>query len=462
MYPLNTNVAQPLVSLTPDYRVEPLLATRWAYRGGNTWRFVLRQGVRFHDGQPLTAAAVRSSLEQVVRAGLGSTTNLGENSMRVVDDSTIDLTPRAPNLRLPEQLVHPNFSIFALGTDPAVRPIGTGPFRFVEYVPHQRIIVERNPEYWGMPARLERITFRFYPDATTRVLALSAGSVDLIMDLSREQVPAVSRNRDLAVARAPPGFVLSFQVNAHGRPPHDLLSDRTIRRAIAVAIDREQIVQRLWQGEAVAVQNMTVPAVLGSFAGMVQGFSYAPDTARRLLDAAGWRIGPDGLRARAGRTLRLVLLANPEAEAATVEFLQAQLRDVGIGVQWVRLADIGSYAARLNRGEFDLNVSASNQNDANPLFLPSLIHYSKSERPFSRWQRVGAEFDHLVEGGIRTPDPAEARRLAAAAIHLAVDVEAIAIPIAALIRLYGVRRAVRGFVPHPSQTNQSWAEVTLP
>lgn len=460
VYPLNVNIAETLVRLSPDYRVEPLLATRWEHVGENTWRFVLRQGVRFHDGQPLSPEAVRLSMQQVVTGGLGYSF-LGDSSVRIVDDSTLDITPTEPNLRLPEQLVHPNYSIFAPSSDPATKPVGTGPFRFVEYVPHQRIVVERSDSYWGTKPRLDRVTFRFYPDATTRVLALSAGNVDLIMDLPREQVPTVAARSELAVARAPPGLTLSLQVNAHGPPPYDLLADRKIRRAIALSIDRGQIVQRLWQGEASAVQNMTVPAVLGRFASLVKGFPYAPNEATQLLDDAGWRVASDGIRRKGGRRLELVLLANPETDAGTVEFLQAGLRNVGVDVRWAKLPDIGSYAARLNRGEFDLNLSASNQNDANPLFLPALIYYSKSGRPFSRWHRVGEAFDRLVEAGMRTPDAVEAQRLAAEAIHLAVDEEAMAIPIAALFRIYGAKAAVQGFVPHPSQTNQWWSGVTL-
>ncbi len=460
VYPLNTNVAEPLVRLSPDFTVEPLLATRWEYRGANTWRFVLRRGVRFHDGQPLTARAVEESLTQVAEAHLGYS-GLEKRSFRVVDDSTIDITPAEPNLRLPEQLVHPNYSIFAPGTNPGVRPVGTGPFRFIEYRPNDRLVVTRNDLYWGTPARLSRITFRFYPDATTRVLALRAGEVDLIIDLPREQVATLAGHPDLRVARAPPGLILALQVNSHGAAPYDLLRDRTLRHAIAFAIDRGRLVRQVWEGEASAEQNMTVPKVLGDFAKLVRGFPYDPGRAAALLESAGWRPGADGIRSRSGRRLRLVLLSNPEGDAGTAEFLQAELRKIGIDVAWLRLPDLGSYAARTGRGEFDLNLSLSNQNDANPLFLPALIFYSRSTRPFARWHLAGPRFDSLVEAGMKSTDAGEARRLAAAAIHVAVDEETVLIPVAALFRLYGLNATVDGFHPHPSQTNQSWTSVVV-
>lgn len=460
VYPLNVNVAEPLVRLTPALQVEPLLATRWDYRGSNTWRFTLRQGVRFHDGQLLTADAVKESLIQVVKARLGYSF-LEEGSFSIVNDSTIDITPSQPNLRLPEQLVHPNYSIFAPNTQPGIRPIGTGPFRFVEYEPNNRITVIRNESYWGNPALLKKITFRFYPDPTTRVLALAAGEVDLVMDLPREQVRSVTRRSDLRVERAPIGLVLALQVNSYGDTPYDLLTDRAVRRAVALAIDRERLVKQVWEGEAEAVQNMTVPAVLGRFSGLVRGFPYDQKRAAALLDSAGWSQGPGPTRRKNGRLLRLVLLANPETDPGAVEFLQAELRKVGIEVAWPKLPDIGSYAARLNRGEFDLNLSLSNQNDANPLFLPALIFYSKSTRPFARWHLAGEQFDRLVEAGMRATNPEEAQRLAAEAIHIAVGEQAVLIPVAALFRLYAMKTTVEGFSPHPSSTNQLWTHVVL-
>nr|MBA3969690.1 ABC transporter substrate-binding protein [Gemmatimonadota bacterium] len=170
MYPLNANICEPLVRLTPDFRVEPWLATRWEYRGDNTFRFTLRPGVRFHDGRPFDATAVKFSLDRAARTGIGHSF-LSEESVRIVDDTTVDIRPARPNLRLVEQLVHSSYSMVAPGSDPAVHPVCTGPFRFVEYLRANRLTVERNDQYWGEKARLRKLTFRFIPDENTRALA---------------------------------------------------------------------------------------------------------------------------------------------------------------------------------------------------------------------------------------------------------------------------------------------------
>lgn len=254
---------------------------------------------------------------------------------------------------------------------------------------------------------------------------------------------------------------MSLSLNIHGNEPYVALTDKAIRRAIGLSLDRKTLVEKIWEGEGEAVQNMTVPEILGVFAGKVSGFPFDPAQAAQLLDSADWRVGADGVRTKNGKRLKLVLLANPEMDSGTVEFIQANLRQAGIDAEWVKLPDIGSYQSRLNTGEYDLNLSISNQNDGNPLFLPALIFYSKSGRPFAKWQFVGDKFDRLVEEGLQASDPSDVQRLAAESIHIAIDEEAVTIPVAGLFRLYAMKKNVAGFTPHPSQTNQNWTRISL-
>ena len=459
VYPLNANVAETLTRLGADFQVEPLLATRWEYRGGNTWRFHLLQGVFFHDGQPFTARAVSESIAKVVR-GKGGYSGLSENSVRIVDDSTVDITPATPNLHLPQQLVHPNYAIFAPGTNPAVHPVGTGPSPWVSYRPFDRIIVKRNDRYRGQPPTADQIVFRFIPDANTRGLSLFAGEIDLAMDFPREQIAELARDRRYWIARAPAGQSLAFQVNAHGDPPHDLLHDRRLRLAIAHSIDQSRLIRDMWHNEALSLHAVTIPAILGAYADRIHGLAFDTAAADKLLNDAGWRPGPDGIRQNsAARPLRLEMLASIEVENGAIELLQAQMRQVGIDSRFTRLPDPGALNARLTAGAFDLNLAISNQNDADPLFLPALLFYSKSHRPFSRWYAAGPKFDSIVDAGLATSEPNEMRQIAAEAIRVSVDEEAVCIPVAALFRIYALRADLGGFNPHPSQTNQSWTTL---
>ena len=159
----NTNIFETLLYMGPKFEIKPMLAERWEFRAPNTFRFFIRRGVKFHDGQPLNAQAVKVGVFDRAAAAGGLTLKAGPDSTSVVDEYTLDFTPRIANLRVFEQIVHASYPVIAPGSDVGKKPVGTGPFRFVEYVAKERIVVDRNPDYWGTPATLEKLTFRFYP-----------------------------------------------------------------------------------------------------------------------------------------------------------------------------------------------------------------------------------------------------------------------------------------------------------
>jgi len=464
MYPLNAQICEPLVRISADYGVEPLLAVRWERRG-DTWRFFLRPGVRFSTGQPLTSEAVRYTFARLLqgdRAGIYQHLYLGENSVQVVDELTLDITPERPNLRLVEQIGHPNYGIIAPGTEPAVEPVGTGPFRFVEYRRGEWLKVERNEKYWGTPARLRRLTFRFLPDDTTRVLALEAGEVGLILDVPREQAGTLrARAGSIGVSEAPVGRVAALFLNIHGQPPHDLLANRNLRRAVAAAIDRRTLIEKVWEGNGELLPTTGPRAMLGTHAQMVQGFAHDPGEAARLLAQEGWLPGADGVRVRGGRRLTLTLIAWTEFDAATLEFLQAQLRSAGVELEIARSPDTASYQKRVESGEFDLDLEGTSQNDANPMFLPALRFYSKSTGKTVRHFAPGGRFDEIIEAGSGAVERDEVMRRSAEAQRLLVDEEVIVITLAGLKRITAMREGVRGFTPHPSLLNQRWDTIHI-
>ena len=460
MYPLNANVAEPLVRLRSDYGIEPALAERWEFRSPNTWRFHLRRNVIFHDGGALTAEAVRWSFGRVARSDTG-TSFMDEASTVVVDDHTVDITPTVPNRRLVEQLVHPTYAIVAPGTEPGERVVGTGPFQVVEYRPNEFLRVKRFDGYWGEPPALDSIHFRFFPDPTSRVLALLSGEVDMITDVPREQAATLGARPGLAVTRTPLGQILLLYLNRHGVAPYLPFSELAVRRAFAVAIDRDALVARVWKGEGVAVQSMSPPALLGDFAARVQGFATSPSEAAAALEAAGWRPGPDGVRTRAGSRLVVTILSRREVSMGTGEFLQAQLRSIGMDVALVEVPDLASYQVRLRGGEFDGALEAPNQNDANPVFLPALRLSRRSSNRTSRWFLLDEPFEFAVGKALAGASSDEARRWAAEAMRLAIDEEATVVPLAGLQRIFAAAGRVSGFVPHPSFTSQSWREIAL-
>ena len=462
MYPLNVQICEPLVRITPDYVIEPLLATRWEHRG-NTWRFFLRPHVFFSNGQPLTSEAIKYTFARLVkgdRAGTYQHTYLGENSVSVVDDLTVDITPERQNQHLLEQLGHANYSIIAPGTEPAVLPVGTGPFKLVEYRRGEWIKTERNDLHWGERPGMRRLTFRFLPDDTTRVLALQAGEADMIIDVPREQAATLRAQPGTTVIEAPVGRVAAIFLNIHGKAPYDLLANRNLRRAIASAIDRRTLIEKVWDGHGELIATIGPRAMLGSYADLVQGFAFDKELAIHLLEQEGWLSGTDGVRMRSGRRLTLMMIAWPEFDTATLAFIQAQLAAVGIELRLVKSPDMAFYQARIESGEFDLDLEAPNQNDANPMFLPALRFYSKSSGKTVRFFAPGDRFDAIIEAGLETDQRDETMRRSAEAQRLLVDEEAIVIPLAGLKRISALRVNLHGFTPHPSLLNQRWDTIS--
>jgi len=466
IYPVNANIFETLVRLSPAYQLEPRLAKSWEFVSPNTWRFHLRTGVRFHDGSMLGAKDVVWTMQRIARTP-GGTMGLGARSARAMDDSTVEITPVRRNRRLVEQLAHPNWSVIAAGTEPGHRTVGTGPYRLVEYVKGNRIVVERFPGYWGPASNLERITFRFIPDPNVRLISLRSGDVDVAADLPREATAAAEDYDGLQVRRSPVGGYEAIYINIHGNAPHDLGRDAAIRSAIARAIDKAAITREVWRGNAEPTKMLVPAALLGSDAGMVSNPAYDPLGAIRTLDSAGWVPGPDGIRREKGRPLSLSMIVgfpNPEIHKPMPEIVQAQLRRIGIELRIEQVGDNATYQARIRRGDGDLWAEAGGQNDGNPCFLPDLLFYGGDKPVASAYARLfapGARFDRVVEKCRSAVQPEEVRRYAAEAMRILSDEALVTIPLAGTYRIWGLRDGVRGFVPHPSSLSQTWSEVRV-
>jgi peptide/nickel transport system substrate-binding protein len=469
MYPLNPNIYDTLVRLTPDYQVEPMLAEAWEFIEPNTWRFTLREGVTFHDGTPFTAEAVKWTLTRVALAG-GGILGVDENSAEIIDDHTIEITPARTNLRIVQQISHPSYSIAAPNTEPAELRVGTGPFKEVEYLKEDRYVVEAFEDYWGEKPKLDRITFRFIPDATTRLLALQSGEVDLIYDVPRESAVEVTGNSDLRLATSLVGAYEALYVNIHGAEPYDLGQDKAVRQAVAYAIDKQSIVDGVWQGNAEISNTMIPPRILGPAVDIVQGTEFDPDRARQILDDAGWTEGSGGVREKDGRQLKLTMIVgfpNAEIHRPMPEFVQAQLKDVGITMDIVQTPDTATYEARLQSLEGDLWAENGNQNDGNPCFLPDLLFYSPTpggdaeSNMYGNAFALGAAFDAHIDDCRSAVTTEEVQEAAANAMKVLIDDEFVVIPLAGVFRIYGVTANVEGFDPHPSGLNQRWTSVSL-
>lgn len=471
-----------LVEMTSDYEIVGVLATDWEFVEPNTWRFTLRQGVTFHDGTPFTAEAVKYTFDRIAERG-GDNLRLGPDSTVIVDDYTVEVTPTVENRRLVEQLVHPTHSILAPGGEPGVAPVGTGPFRFESYAPQEELVVVRNDDYWGEPAGVERITFKFIPEPNARRLALEAGDIDVMLDVPLDVVSAVEAN-GFNVDIPAPGLYEAMYANISGEGGYTILQDLAVRQAVAMSIDRNALVEGVFDGNAVNEQTMVPARLLGEEALQITGFEFDLEAAAALLDDAGWLPGDDGVRERDGERLSLQLVNGfPSAQehGTVAEFIQAQLGEVGIDVEIITAPDAQAYEDRLGSGQGDLWLERGNQNDANPSFLPALLFWEEGlfgnigYQPYFApgWPqgatensegepRVGdGRFDEAVVEALAAPTNEETLARTAEAMHLLIDEYVIVIPLAGLVRPVAFRDGVNGMTAHPSGVQIRFDGITV-
>ncbi len=461
-YPLNMNVYEPLIYLASDYTLKPGLAERWELQpDGATWRFFLRRGVLWHDGQPFTADDVMWSwgVRQVKGQSLTTVAaTLGAESVKKVDDFTVDFTPTRPNLRIPEQIVHPSGSIVRPGANHDSPPyVGTGPFKVVSYTPKQNAVFERNDAYWGEKPKVKRLSVQFLPDAQTRLEALRSGQVDFAFDVPPEAAKPLESDGRFRVSRSKPGRTHQIYVN---KSEARVTAEKPVREAISLALDRKAYVDVVFDGNAEPGRWMAPESVLGRSAEIVQAVPFDPNRARKVLDDAGWVVGPDGVRAKGDRRLSLKLLGTQETPESGLLVIQSQLKDIGIEVNILRTPDQPTRSALYSNGtgDFDLDLEPPNQNDGNPAFLPVLRMYSKNPR--TAQFAPGGEFDVQAEKALAAKTTPEVQELSANMMKILANDEYIVVPLAGIFRIYGMSRNVNLGDPHPSFTNQTWFSLT--
>jgi peptide/nickel transport system substrate-binding protein len=368
-----------LVGLGPDLQPVPELAESWeVLEDGALYRFRLREGVTWHDGEPFDSADVKYSFEEVLlqlhsrtQASVGNAIE----SITTPDPLTVEFRFGRPYAPLLQQLDVTEAPIVPQhvyqGTDPSTNPanqapVGTGPYRFVSYTPGAEIRMTRNPDYFeeGLPY-LDEVVMRVVPDRASQVNALRAGEVDWLFG-----VPGAER----AALEADPAFgTLQTSINPGGsncvmqvgfnldRP---VLQDLRVRRAISFALDRQQFVDRVLFGEGRVADAPISSGIPFAHAEDLEDYpSYDPTQAEQLLDEAGWR------RPAAGGTRTATGVAGvPDGTPLAIDFLafptfnqyaelyRAQLDAVGVDVTLQPLDPPVFAETVFGRRDFDTNI----------------------------------------------------------------------------------------------------------
>jgi peptide/nickel transport system substrate-binding protein len=322
------NIFDNLISRHADDKLYPGLATEWKSTDPETWTFKLRQGVKWHNGDPFTSADAKFSVERTYDPKVKSQVALALATVDRIDTPdpyTLVIRTKKPDPLLPGRLAYyggqivPKKYLEQVGADAFnAKPVGTGPVRFVSWTKDDKAVLEANPDYWGGRIDVDRVIFRPIPEMAPRVAALLKGEADAIIALAPDHYDRVNQTATTRVASALYAGLYVLAVNSKVPP----LNNPLVKQAMLLAVDREAIVKELWRGRGIVPSG---PIAKGDnhFDASLPPLRYDPKEARELLRKAGYKNEPIHFETTVG----YVANDKPMAEA-----IQAMWKDVGINV----------------------------------------------------------------------------------------------------------------------------------
>jgi peptide/nickel transport system substrate-binding protein len=286
---------------------EPALAVSWTKISPQLVEFKLRQGVRFHNGDPMTADDIVFALSRMFNPTyppyVVRQKDRLDNFARAekVDEETIRIYTKRPEplwetlVSMQQMMIVPKKYLMALTGNPEVdeiedydafglAPVGTGPYRIAEFIPGERVVYERFADFWGDAAPFDKVTVRLIPEMASRITALKNGEVDIITNIPPDQVATIEADSNLKVE----GMVTPLFHVVIFNTQNGIMKDPKIRQALSLAIDRDTLNEALWLGKAVVPSTHTYPQYGELYTPDLKTFEYDPERAKQLLQEAGY------------------------------------------------------------------------------------------------------------------------------------------------------------------------------
>jgi len=468
-FELMLHIFDTLARVGPNEEILPGIAQSWRIvEPPNLWEFKLRPGLKFHDGAPLTAHDVKFSIERAPNVpGAPSTysRNLRNvDAVEVVDDLTLRVRTKRPGLLLPANLAQIAIVDRRIGMDATTQSFatgksanGTGPYRFVEFVPGERVVLEANPAWADGKPRWDRVTMRLLRSPAARLAALLTGAVDVINDVPPADIEKLQREERVAlssglsnrvifwamdVARETSPFVTGKDGAAIANP----MRDPRVREAMALAVDRPAIVSRLMEGAAVEASQIPLEGHPGFLADLKNP---APDLnkARALMAAAGVA---NGFRLAIHTTNGRYL--NDTRQAQTIAQMLAR---IGIEAS-VQPTHIGTYFTQARNKEFSFMIVGWGHTSTDPLLVMRETFHSTAANNYGSW--VDPTSDKLLDDADVELDQAKRGQMLAEVTRRAASANVI-LPSHYQVNYWATRKDLR-YVPRRDEATV--AESVVP
>lgn len=447
-----TNIYETLVKLNQDLELEPGLAESYEQVDDTTWEFVLREGVTFHDGSEFNAEVVKANLDRVRDEAVGAPleflfTEISE--VEIIDDYTVQIHTDEPFAALPAHLAHPgghmiskevidaDYAQMEEGGDPLTEvhknPVGTGFFEFEEVVEGDHVTLVRNDDYWGEAASPSEVTFKAVPEDATRIAELSTADADLIYPVNPSDVEQIDSTDGTYVEQNQSANMTYMGFNTEVEP----FDNADVRRAIAMAINKEDIINEMLEGIPEVATTPLNPTVNG-YSENIEPVEYDVEGAKELIEEAGYG---DGFTAE--------ILVRDRTTADIATFIQGELEALNIDIE-INQMESGAYQEYTADGNHDIFMGAwgTVTLDADYGLYP-MFHSDNIGAPGNRTRYVNEEVDTLLDDARTETDEEMRMQLYEDAQQIIVD-EAPLVPIYHSVLLAGLQEDLSGYYQYPS------------
>ena len=442
-----------LVQLNENLEPIPMLAEKWEQKDDKTWVFHLRKGVKFHDGSDFTAEDVKYTYDTMLDPNFPAVGRSNYTSIKeivVIDSNTVQF-----NLKHPYA---PLFSVLDLGIIPSEadsikdfgsKPIGTGPYKLLEWQKNSKVLFTVNDSYWNGNPKTKNIEIYIIPDNSTRIAALEAGDVDLIHSpLSSQDVERMKNNNKFTVYKTS-GLGLTF---LYYNQNSEILKDKDVRIGLAHLIDKETISSSIYHSLDTPATSVILPTSW-AYSDKTTSYKYDESKGREILAKAGWTdTDGDGFLDKNGKKLSIKLSTHTEDpnRIQTIEYIQNLFTKNGIDAS-VTTNEWATFSSDMENGKFEIAMAGLlNIFDPDKYLYGSFhkeggLNYQKYSNP---------EYDKLVEvarASSNREERAEMYRKAAQIIN--DDVPQQVLLYQAYIAIYS--NNMEGYVPYPSGSFRS-------
>ncbi|WP_031547221.1 glutathione ABC transporter substrate-binding protein [Salinicoccus luteus] len=474
---VRSNIYDTLTVLDENMEVQPGLATEWEQLDDNTWEFTLKEGVMFHDGTEFNAEAVEANLKRITDPAMASPRMfLYEmiTDVEPVDEYTVEITTEYPFAPLLAHLAHDAGGMMSkdvidadyeqalsgsgeemtleeyyelrdnggeeheevadaisgnMGQHAADNAIGTGPFKVQSRAAGENVVLERNEDYHEDPVSLDTVTFKVVPETAARIAELETGDSHVAGAVESNNMERVDSHEETYLDNTESLSLSYIGFNVEKEP----LDDPRVRQAISYAIDREAIIEGVYDGVGIPAEGPLAPDVFG-YDESVEGISYDMDRAKELMAEAGYEDG-----------FSLEIWTNDSPQRIdTAVYLQESLQELNIELN-VEQLEWGAYLERTAQGEHDMFVLgwSTVTGDADYGMYP-LFHSEMHGDPGNRSFLSNDELDALLEEGRQETDPEARQEIYTEAQEMLVDIAPMAY-IHHQNYLTGVRTDVQNF-----------------